>query len=212
MQDLQSRLNTDHGAKAEIALTLQNVQAKSAQLEKTVSSHFIELQYDFGKIECMIFAHVWSTLYAWLESYSKWQPKQANRKIYSTTAGFWTRDLRLTSPMLSPTEGLFIWGKVISVSQIILFCSYGETLSRLPGKVSDCDVALSKSTIEKLLTRQKVFPLSGKVGVHMGKTLSRVPRSRLSTSEISVHRKTFRLIWTQWNFSYYFHNKARSRL
>ena len=37
----------------------------------------------------------------------------------------------------------------ISTSQIILFCSYGETLSRLPGKVSDCDVlALSKSTIE----------------------------------------------------------------
>ena len=51
----------------------------------------------------------------------------------------------------------------ISTSEIILFCSYGETLSRLPGKVPDCDVALSKSTIEKLLTRQKVFPLSGKV-------------------------------------------------
>ena len=37
MQDLQSRLDTDHGAKAEIALTLQNVQTKSGQLEKTVS-------------------------------------------------------------------------------------------------------------------------------------------------------------------------------
>ena len=28
-----------------------------------------------------------------------------------------------------------------STSQILLFCSYGETLSRLPGKVSGCDVA-----------------------------------------------------------------------
>ena len=71
----------------------------------------------------------------------------------------------------------------MSTSQIILFCSYGETLSQLPGKVSDCDVAQWKSTIEKLLTRQKVFPLSGKV-VYMlcsyGETLSQVPRSRLS--------------------------------
>jgi hypothetical protein len=31
-------------------------------------------------------------------------------------------------------------------------------------------------------------------------------------SEISVHGKTFRLILTQCNFSYYLHNKARSRL
>ena len=44
-----------------------------------------------------------------------------------------------------------------------LYLLYGKTLSRLPGKVSDCDVELSKSTIEKLLTRQIFFPLSGKV-------------------------------------------------
>ena len=38
-------------------------------------------------------------------------------------------------------------------------------------------VALSKSTIEKLLTRQKVFPLSGEVVfICMGETLSRVYR------------------------------------
>jgi hypothetical protein len=35
------------------------------------------------------------------------------------------------------------WRENISTSQIILFCSYGETLSRLPGKVSGCDVALN---------------------------------------------------------------------
>ena len=34
---------------------------------------------------------------------------------------------------------------------------------RLPGKVSGRDVALVRLAIEKLLTRQKVFPLSGKV-------------------------------------------------
>ena len=33
----------------------------------------------------------------------------------------------------------------ISTSQIILFCSFGETLSRLPGKVSGCDVQGGKS-------------------------------------------------------------------
>lgn len=41
VQDLQSRLDTDHGAKAEIALTLQNVQTKSGQLEKTVSDMYL---------------------------------------------------------------------------------------------------------------------------------------------------------------------------
>jgi hypothetical protein len=50
-----------------------------------------------------------------------------------------------------------------STSQILLFCSYGETLSRLPGKVSGCDVALNINWTEKLLTRQKVILLSGKV-------------------------------------------------
>ena len=41
VQDLQSRLDTDHGAKAEIVLTLQNVQTKSGQLEKTVSDVYL---------------------------------------------------------------------------------------------------------------------------------------------------------------------------
>jgi hypothetical protein len=38
-----------------------------------------------------------------------------------------------------------------------------KMLSRLPGKVFGCDVALNTNWIEKLLTRQKVIPLSGKV-------------------------------------------------
>ena len=38
------------------------------------------------------------------------------------------------------------------------------------------------------------YPAKRESCVHMGKALSRSPRSRLSTSEISVHGKTFRLI------------------
>ena len=56
-----------------------------------------------------------------------------------------------------------------------------ETLSRLPGKVSGCDIALNMNRIEMLLTRQKVIPLSGKVVFIWEKT-----RSRLSTSEIEL--------------------------
>ena len=44
----------------------------------------------------------------------------------------------------------------ISTGQIILFCSYGEMFSRLPGKVSRCDVDFVKR-------KQNVLPLSGKV-------------------------------------------------
>ena len=44
----------------------------------------------------------------------------------------------------------------ISTGQIMLFCSYGEMFSRLPGKVSRGDVDFVKF-------KQKVFPLSGKV-------------------------------------------------
>ena len=45
----------------------------------------------------------------------------------------------------------------ISTGQITLFCSYGEMFSRLPGKVSRYDVD------QFLKSKQKVFPLSGKV-------------------------------------------------
>jgi hypothetical protein len=38
-----------------------------------------------------------------------------------------------------------------------------RNVTRLPGKVFGCDVALNINWIEKLLTRQKVIPLSGKV-------------------------------------------------
>ena len=44
----------------------------------------------------------------------------------------------------------------ISTGQIMLFCSYGEMFSRLPGKVSRGDVDFVKC-------KPKVFPLSGKV-------------------------------------------------
>ena len=44
----------------------------------------------------------------------------------------------------------------ISTSQIMLVCSYGKMFSRLPGKVSRCDVDFVKC-------KQKFFPLSGKV-------------------------------------------------
>ena len=44
----------------------------------------------------------------------------------------------------------------ISTGQIMLFCSYGEMFSPLPGKVSRGDVDFVKC-------KQKVFPLSGKV-------------------------------------------------
>ena len=44
----------------------------------------------------------------------------------------------------------------ISTGQIMLFCSYGEMFSRLPGKFSRCDVDFVKC-------KQKVFPLSRKV-------------------------------------------------
>ena len=44
----------------------------------------------------------------------------------------------------------------ISTGQIMLFCSYGEMFSCLPGKVSRGDVGFVKC-------KQKVFPLNGKV-------------------------------------------------
>ena len=44
----------------------------------------------------------------------------------------------------------------ISTGQIILFCSYEEMFSRLPGKVSHCVVDFVKC-------KEKVFPHSGKV-------------------------------------------------
>ena len=44
----------------------------------------------------------------------------------------------------------------ISTGQIMLFCSYREMFSRLPGKISRGDVDFVKC-------KQKVFPLSGKV-------------------------------------------------
>ena len=60
-------------------------------------------------------------------------------------------------------KSLFIWEEVISVDEktfrqvkVVLFCSYGEMFSRLPGKVFRCDLDFVKC-------KQTVFPLSGKV-------------------------------------------------
>ena len=39
-----------------------------------------------------------------VQSNSESRQKRASRKFYSTTAGFWTRYRRFTSPMLSPAE------------------------------------------------------------------------------------------------------------
>ena len=97
----------------------------------------------------------------------------------------------------------------ILTSEIILFCSYGETLSRLPGKVSVCDVALSKSTIEKLLNDRK---FSGKVGY----MLCSYGQNIIPCTEISPVNK--RDLGTRENFSSHMnavelfilsHNKAR---
>ena len=56
-------------------------------------------------------------------------------------------------------------------------------LSRLPGKISRCDVDFVKC-------RQEVLPLS----VYVGQKLFRSSRSCLSASEISVPGKNFRVI------------------
>jgi hypothetical protein len=67
-------------------------------------------------------------------------------------------------------KGLFIWAKVIPVNEKTFrlakyFCSV-HMEKRYPahrGKISGCDIALNINCIEKLLTRQKVILLSGKV-------------------------------------------------
>ena len=59
----------------------------------------------------------------------------------------------------------------ISTGQIMLFCSYREMFSRLPGKVSRCNVDFVKFT--------ESFPDKRESCVHMGLKLSRSPRSRL---------------------------------
>ena len=64
----------------------------------------------------------------------------------------------------------------ISTGQIILFCSYGEMFSRLPDKVSRCDIDFVKC-------KQKVFLLKGKVT-----EISPVSKRDLETQE------NFRLI------------------
>ena len=92
----------------------------------------------------------------------------------------------------------------ISTGQIMLFCSYGEMFSRLPGKVSHCDVDFVKC-------KQKFFPLSGKVVLIWDKSYLGHPdlacqqaRSRYPGKLLS-HMNAMELFIL-------FHNKARSRL
>ena len=73
----------------------------------------------------------------------------------------------------------------ILTAQIMLFCSYGEIFSRLPGKVSCFDVDFVKC-------KQKVFPLSGKVVFIYGIKI-------ISDTEISLVSK--RDLGTRENFS-----------
>jgi glutamate dehydrogenase/leucine dehydrogenase len=56
-----------------------------------------------------------------------------------------------------------------------LFSLYGETLSRLPGKVFGCDVTLNINWIEKLADTTESYRAKRESCVHMGKTLSRSP-------------------------------------
>ena len=86
----------------------------------------------------------------------------------------------------------------------MLFCLYGEMFSRLPGKVSRCDVDFVKC-------KQKVFPLSGKVVFIWDKNYlghrdlaCQQARSRY-TGKLSSDMNAMQLFIL-------FHNKARSRL
>jgi hypothetical protein len=100
--------------------------------------------------------------------------------------------------------------KNIPTSQIILFCSYGVTLivPLIPGNVFGSD---ERNDVSSPVERESCAWLCC---VHIGQKCSRSPiaRSCPSTSEISVPGKTFRLIWSKCNISYYFYNKAKSRL
>ena len=69
----------------------------------------------------------------------------------------------------------------ISTGQIMLFCSYGEMFSRLPGKVSRGDVDFVKC-------KQKVFPLSGKVVFIWDKDY-------LGHQDLACHQVRSRLRW-----------------
>ena len=68
-------------------------------------------------------------------------------------------------------------------SQKILFYSYGKMSSRIPDKVS-------RNDIDFVMCEQKLV-LIWDICAHMGQKLSRLPRSRLSTSEISYSGKRF---------------------
>ena len=72
-----------------------------------------------------------------------------NKKIFSSCFKFKIGPVHMGRSYLGSREN-------ISTGQIMLFCSYGEMFSRLPGKVSRGDVDFVKC-------KQKVFPLSGKV-------------------------------------------------
>ena len=92
----------------------------------------------------------------------------------------------------------------ISTGQIMLFCSYEEMFSRLPGKVSRCDVDFVKY-------KQKVFPLSGKVVFIRDKNYLGHRDLACQQARSRYPGKLFVPYERNCNFSL-FHNKARSRL
>ena len=72
-------------------------------------------------------------------------------------------------------------------NQIILFCLYGAVFSRLPGKVSRCDVDLVKC-------KQRVFPLSGKVVSFETKIISVTEISPVSKQDLGTRENLSSLI------------------
>ena len=92
----------------------------------------------------------------------------------------------------------------ISIGQIMLFCSYGETFSRLPGKVSRCDVDFVKC-------KQIAFPLGGKLCSYGIKIISVTEISPVSKRHFGA-RENVSSNMNAMQLFILFHNKARSRL
>ena len=114
----------------------------------------------------MLMSLVRTRLYGW----AVWDNRHRDRSLKILRSCFLIPRVaqKSVSTLFVLIKGLFIWAEVISVpkknistGQIMLFCSYGEMFSCLPGKVSRGDVDFVKC-------KQKVFPLSGKVVFILG--------------------------------------------
>ena len=108
--------------------------------------------------------------------------------------------------MLSTLGPVYVWGDVIAVGQKT-FRQVKYFFSVHTGKCYPAcrvkflaDVDFVKCKMEKLLKRQKVFPLRRESCVYIAQTFSRGPRPRLSTSEILTPGKLFVLYEHNVNF------------